>query len=637
VQAWSTERDEVGMEPAQIVEFDREGKRVVLRRMLRKHSSDPKARANELIITNELFTKPPSQVVRKCEILSISAEDAERGRMPTPYGRGGAADLFFTIRQTSLLEPMRESAELGDDNKSQQVRRTTAARTWDPKAPVSTPKLRGMGIFCGGGNLDRGLEEGGAVEFDYAVDWAPRALHSYRANTRNSKCQYYLGSVNDYSGAALSGSESRNVAYIGAIDVLAAGSPCPGFSLMQQNPNSNESLTNASMIASVVAFVDLYSPRYFFLENVLGMTRGMGFNKDQCVFAQLLAALVALGYQVQQFLMEAWSYGSPQSRSRVFIVASTPGSEPLSAPPYTHAHPKSLNKRDISLGRSGNGLPFGVRRDDYTPFAHLSPREAVRHLPKLGDALPHLCPTYPDHRTPCNNSEWSRSVMAVVPTTPHGMGLIKSFHESKLPGKVAERVRAFGKVRRSLNSKSYSRVIPDHLFPTFTTVLQPHDSNLGRALHWDEHRSLTVMEAQIAQGFLEHEVIIGNPRQQMTIIGNSVDRKVSLALGVSLRHACEAGEAQEDDEDDDDNDDHDHDNDTAAMDPDEHIHLGDVGMSESSTPVPDSEMISQSRAGTLRLSDAQIDDIRTDGFKAIERILAGPLPSRTLEKSDVPL
>ena len=34
-----------------------------------------------------------------------------------------------------------------------------------------------------GGSLQRGLEEGGAVKFKYAVDWAERALHSYRANT----------------------------------------------------------------------------------------------------------------------------------------------------------------------------------------------------------------------------------------------------------------------------------------------------------------------------------------------------------------------------------------------------------------------------------------------------------------------
>ena len=51
---------------------------------------------------------------------------------------------------------------------------------WDPDEAPSLQKLKGMGIFCGSGNFDRGLEDGGAVEFKYAVDFAEHALHTYR-------------------------------------------------------------------------------------------------------------------------------------------------------------------------------------------------------------------------------------------------------------------------------------------------------------------------------------------------------------------------------------------------------------------------------------------------------------------------
>jgi DNA (cytosine-5)-methyltransferase 1 len=90
-------------------------------------------------------------------------------------------------------------------------------------------------------------------------------------------------------------------------------------------------------------------------------------GQAQNVFSQILASLVALGYQVQQFLGDAWNLGSSQSRSRVFIVASAPGTIPLHPPLSTHGHPPGKGiKRN--LGRTTNGLPFGIRRWENTPF-----------------------------------------------------------------------------------------------------------------------------------------------------------------------------------------------------------------------------------------------------------------------------
>ena len=48
---------------------------------------------------------------------------------------------------------------------------------------------------------------------------------------------------------------------------------------------------------------------------------------------------------------------------------------------------------------------------------------------------------------------------------------------------------------------------------------------------------MTIMEARRAQGFPDHEVIVGAPIMQWKIIGNSVARPVALALGVALRKA----------------------------------------------------------------------------------------------------
>ena len=53
---------------------------------------------------------------------------------------------------------------------------------------------------------------------------------------------------------------------------------------------------------------------------------------------------------------------------------------------------------------------------------------------------------------------------------------------------------------------------------------------------------MTVMEVRRAQGYPDHEVIVGTPAMQWKIIGNSVARPVALALGVALRTAWLANE-----------------------------------------------------------------------------------------------
>jgi hypothetical protein len=45
------------------------------------------------------------------------------------------------------------------------------------------------------------------------------------------------------------------------------------------------------------------------------------------------------------------------------------------------------------------------------------------------------------------------------------------------------------------------------------------------------------METRRAQGFLDHEVIVGFPSQQSKIIGNSVDRKVAFAMGLVIKES----------------------------------------------------------------------------------------------------
>lgn len=148
----------------------------------------------------------------------------------------------------------------------------------------------------------------------HAADWATHALHSYRANFEDpTGFDFFLGSVNDYLAAAADG--VPEAARIGSIDLLARGSPCPGFSSPPLSKWSDASLRDVSAVASVVAFMDPYPPKYLIFENVINLARGNGKDKNENIFSAVIAVLVALGYQVQHSIMDSWSYGSCQSRS----------------------------------------------------------------------------------------------------------------------------------------------------------------------------------------------------------------------------------------------------------------------------------------------------------------------------------
>jgi len=519
------------LESGQIVDFNLAERLVVLRRLQRQSAA---VRPNELLLTEDIFEMHASAIIRKCHVRSYPW-DALREGLPTPYDLNGSGDFFYTIeddQNPGMFTPATSTSTISD--------LPGIIDGWDPDGPA-TRKLRGMGIFCGGGNYDRGLENGGAVEFDYAIDLAEHALHSYRANA-GPGAQLFLGSVDDYLAQAMAGSHSQLIARPGDVEVLAAGRPYPGFShanIMKLEPKA---LRNASLVASVVSYVDFYSPQYMLLENVVAMTEGMGPARNENVFAQVLATLVAMGYQVQQFLAEAWNYGSCQQRRRVFVQISAPGLEPLMAPPHTHSHPPHIASI-ASLGRSSNRRRFGIRRSEYTPFEHVSPLQALGDLPDIGDSLSQLCPAFPHHRTLRDPNNRDLSCMRTVPVFPRGsslIGAIKSRSEtsSAITGVPLHYYLNDLKGRRcrgSDRSTVFARVNPHGLVNTLLTEPDPRCGINGRFVHWDQPRTLTVMEARRVQGFLDHELIVGTPGQQMRIIGNSVDRKVALALGLSLR------------------------------------------------------------------------------------------------------
>ncbi|MCJ1246567.1 DNA methyltransferase Dim-2 [Trapelia coarctata] len=520
------------LEPVELRSAVRPGTTSVSARRLLRRGRDfngEDAQQNELVYTSDFEVIPLANIDRACHVRFYTMAERDQGKIPAPYCRQGTADAFYIIFEEVADRALRELTKPYPSKLRQ---------GFDLLEEPQLPQLRALDLFCGGGNFGRGLEEGGAIKVKWAVDIDPHAIHSYRANLADpSEVTLFLGSVNDYLGQAMDGKCFKIIARPGEVDIIIGGSPCPGFSSANGRRDEDKSLQNNSLIASFAAFVDFYRPKYALLENVPNVAECSEKNKDKNVFSQMICAFVAMGYQVQQCLLDAWTCGSPQSRTRLFISIAAPGYAPLPPPSMSHSHPPGVQSR--ALGKAANGLKFGERiLDVTTPFRYTTFGKATSDLPPYSDARA-MSIRFPDHQLPRIENADSRVQLSWIPRSPRHAALVTAKEAGFLPKAC---ITAYPKFWNSANksrekSKAWQRNSAETLIPTVTTKINPADAFTGRALHPVVDRCLAVLEVRRAQGYPDREVIVGLLSCQWRIIGNSVPRTVALALGMSLREA----------------------------------------------------------------------------------------------------
>jgi DNA (cytosine-5)-methyltransferase 1 len=126
------------------------------------------------------------------------------------------------------------------------------------------------------------------------------------------------------------------------IDLLAAGVPCPPFSIAGKQLGADD---ERDMFPSALKIVEELRPRAVMFENVQGLASAkfLHYRKN------LLARLVKLGYQPDWKVLHASDYGVPQLRPRFILVAMKPRDAEFFRWPATHLRQSMVGEALVDL------------------------------------------------------------------------------------------------------------------------------------------------------------------------------------------------------------------------------------------------------------------------------------------------
>lgn len=154
-------------------------------------------------------------------------------------------------------------------------------------------------LFSGGGGADIGLQKAG---FDvlWGNEKSEAIAQVYQTNFPDT--HLFIQDIRDL--------DPKDVP---RVNFLHASPPCQQFSRARTTGQEKHSEGDAGDY--VVKFLKYLQPDVFTLENVPGYSKSISFNK-------ILAELDKLGYYCLQRVVNFSDYGVPQSRTRLFLIAS---------------------------------------------------------------------------------------------------------------------------------------------------------------------------------------------------------------------------------------------------------------------------------------------------------------------------
>lgn len=267
--------------------------------------------------------------------------------------------------------------------------------------------------------------------------------------------------------------------------LFSACAPCQPFS--RQNRQRKEEDGRISLLAELGRFVRRFRPELIFIENVPGL---QSFSEaEDGPLARLFELLDACEYSHSCQTVEAQTYGVPQNRRRLVVVASLFG--PFTFPQPTHGSEAGMEKI-------------------------VTVRDAIGHLPAIQAGTADSSVT---NHYACSLSERNLERIRAVPEG----GDRRSWSDHlKLSCHVG--LRGYTDV--------YGRMSWDRPSPSLTTRCISLSN--GRFGHPEQDRAISVREAACIQTFPDDFEFFGSVNAMARQIGNAVPPRLAEVIGRAL-------------------------------------------------------------------------------------------------------
>lgn len=375
------------------------------------------------------------------------------------------------------------------------------------KAP-GTGMLKVLDLFCGSGGFSHGFEQTGRFAVTAGIDLLPDRGGTFTKN--HSYANVVTGDIRSFPIDRL-----ENEAL--SPDIVIGGPPCQGFSSIRPFRMCTLGDPRNNLFEHYALIVGNLRPKWFVLENVVGLlTHGGGR-----ALPELLMAFEAAGYGIDWRVLNAAFYGLPQNRERLVVVGNR-ASRKFEWPEPTHFS----NHRTMAGGKA--------KRVVIDPLFQPDLRRSVTVMDAIGD-LPSLpaggsTEVYDDSRPA---SEYARALRG----TERRLTLHDATAHSE---RMLEIIRNAGKNRSALPegmtrsgfSSCYSRLDAD--LPSVTITVNFVHPSSNRCIHPVQDRALTPREGARLQGFPDSFEFVGTRSQVTKQIGNAVPPLLGRAIADAI-------------------------------------------------------------------------------------------------------
>ena len=167
-------------------------------------------------------------------------------------------------------------------------------------------------LFAGAGGLSEGFRMNGLKPIA-AIEMEKPFFDTYLKNLNpKSKKGFIHGDVCEQKNQ----DAIVDIASTHKTEIITGGPPCQGFSLAGWF--NKEDMRN-QLFKEFVSLVSRISPKFFIMENVLGM---LSMDKGEFI-KKIMKEFESIGYHVNSpWKLNAANYGVPQKRKRIFIIGS---------------------------------------------------------------------------------------------------------------------------------------------------------------------------------------------------------------------------------------------------------------------------------------------------------------------------